>query len=105
MVDVFDEKDVIVVLAEMPGVGRTDIEVEVKGDVLSIATSESAPRKYAAEVLLPAHVQPDGMKVALKNGVWSCGSIRRRQRRESEPLRLGSGTRRRGSEAARKKLS
>jgi HSP20 family protein len=69
MVDVFDEKDDIVVLTEMPGVSRADIEVEVKEDVLSIQTSADAPRKYAAEVLLPAAVQADTMKDTFKNGI------------------------------------
>ena len=69
MVDVFDEKGAVVVLAEMPGVGRADIEIEVKDDILSIQTSATAPRKYAAEVLLPAPVEPDSMKTTFKNGV------------------------------------
>jgi len=69
MVDVFDEGDAILVVAEMPGVSIKDIVIDVKGDVLSISTIETAPRKYAKEVLLPAGVSVASQRSTLKNGV------------------------------------
>jgi HSP20 family protein len=69
MVDIFDEGDSILVVAEMPGVSIKDILIDVKGDVLSISTAETAPRKYAKEVLLPAAVSVATQKSTLKNGV------------------------------------
>jgi HSP20 family protein len=94
MVDVFDEEDVIIVLAEMPGVGRADVEIEINGDVLSIATAAGAPRKYAAEVLLPAPVQSDGMKMALKNGVLELRltkAPKAKGKRDATPRKRGRG--------------
>ena len=69
MVDVFDEGDSILVVAEMPGVSIKDILIDVKGDVLSISTTQTAPRKYAKEVLLPAAVNVATQKSTFKNGV------------------------------------
>src|SRR3990172_1971305 len=43
MVDVFDEGDAVLVVAEMPGVSIRDVVIDVKGDVLSISTAETAP--------------------------------------------------------------
>jgi HSP20 family protein len=69
MVDIFDEGDSVLVVAEMPGVSIKDIVIDVKGDVLSISTTETAPRKYAKEVLLPATVSVASQKTTFKNGV------------------------------------
>jgi HSP20 family protein len=69
MVDVFDEGDSILVVAEMPGVSIKDILIDVKGDILSISTAETAPRKYAKELLLPAAVNVATQRSTFKNGV------------------------------------
>ncbi len=69
MVDVFDEGDSILVVAEMPGIGIKDIVIDVKGDVLSISTMSTAARKYAKEVLLPAAVSVATQRSTFKNGV------------------------------------
>lgn len=69
IVDVFDEGDSILVVAEMPGVSINDIQIDVKGDVLSISTARTARRKYAKEVLLPAAVNVATQRSTFKNGV------------------------------------
>ncbi len=97
MVDVFDEKDAIIVLSEMPGVGRADIEVEVKEDVLSIVTSAAAPRRYAAEVLLPAPVEPDSMSITFKNGVLELRFMKKAPRRR----KAGTAAKKKGQGRAR----
>jgi len=68
MVDVFDEKDHILVIAELPGVSESEIKIEVAGDILNLAASDRN-RKYAREVLLPGKVKPDSVKTAYKNGI------------------------------------
>ncbi len=69
MVDVFDEGDSVLVVAEMPGVSIKDIVIDVKGNALCISTTKTAPRKYAVEVLLPAAVSVASQKTTFKNGV------------------------------------
>ena len=68
MVDIFDEEDRILVIAELPGVSESEIKVEVTGDILNLAASDR-DRKYAKEILLPSKVNPDSVKTAYKNGI------------------------------------
>jgi HSP20 family protein len=68
MVDVFDEKDRILVIAELPGVSESEIKIEVAGDILNLTASDR-DRKYAREVLLPGRVKPDSVKTSYKNGI------------------------------------
>jgi len=66
--DVFNEKDEVVVMAEMPGVSEDVISVELKGDILEIH-AVTKDRKYRKEVLLPAKVKYDTLTKAYKNGI------------------------------------
>ena len=68
MVDVFEEEDHLLVLAELPGVGKDDIKVDVKDDVLTV-TAERGDKKYRKEVLLPCCVPKSKMQVTCNNGV------------------------------------
>ena len=67
LIDVFDEGETVVVVAELPGVAEEEITVEVKDDVLTLETR--GERKYAKEVLLPSSVDAATIKKAHKNGV------------------------------------
>jgi HSP20 family protein len=68
IVDVFDEKDHILVIVELPGVSKDNIKVEVSGDILNITTSGKT-RQYAKEILLPYKVKSETLKTAYKNGI------------------------------------
>jgi HSP20 family protein len=68
MVDVFEEEDHLLVLAEMPGIGKEDVQVEVKDDVLTIA-AERGEKKYRKEVLLPYCTSKEKIQVSCNNGV------------------------------------
>jgi HSP20 family protein len=68
IVDVFDEKDHILVIAELPGVSEKEIKIEVAGDILNL-TAADKDRKYAREVLLPAKVKKESMKTSYNNGI------------------------------------
>ena len=48
MVDVFDEKEHIGIIEEMPGVEKDDIHIDVKDDTLRL-TAEGSERKYKKE--------------------------------------------------------
>jgi HSP20 family protein len=68
IVDVFDEKDHILVIAELPGVTESEIKVEVAGDILNLAASDK-DRKYAREILLPGKVKSESIKTSYNNGI------------------------------------
>lgn len=68
MVDIFDERAHILVIAELPGVSEEEIKIEVAGDILNLSASGKV-RKYAKEILLPSKVKASPVKTSFKNGV------------------------------------
>ena len=68
MVDVFDEEKYLLVLAELPGTSKEDVQIELEDDVLTIA-AERGDKKYRKEVLLPRSVSKEKMQVNCNNGV------------------------------------
>ena len=68
MVDVFDEADHVLVVAEMPGIGEEDVQVELKDDILTIS-AERGDQKYRKEVLLPAAFPAESMSRTCRNGI------------------------------------
>jgi len=66
--DVFDEKEEIKVYAEMPGVSKEDIKLDLKEDILDIS-AHSGDRKYHKEVLLPAKLKTENMTSSYTNGM------------------------------------
>ena len=68
IVDVFDEKDHILVVAELPGIGESDVKTEIKDDILNIS-AQRGERKYKKEVLLPCKVETEPISSVYKNGI------------------------------------
>jgi HSP20 family protein len=68
MVDVFEEPSHLLVVAEMPGVGQSDVELDVHDDILTIA-AHGKHKKYRKEVLLPHPFQPTQMTHSCRNGI------------------------------------
>jgi len=68
LVDVFEEEDCVLVVAEMPGASDADCQVELKDDILMISAA-GGDKKYRKEVLLPASFTPDKMTHTCRNGV------------------------------------
>ena len=82
LVDVFDEGDVILVIAELPGVEEDDIHPEVEDDILSLSTT--GDREYAKEILLPSLVDPVMMEANYRNGVLQVRLSKHRARSRQE---------------------
>lgn len=83
-VDVYDEKDQVVVKAELPGLGKDDIEVNLTDSVLTIkgekkreeevkkANYYRSEREYGffqRSIDLPSEVKSDEVKASFKDGV------------------------------------
>lgn len=68
LVDVFDEGEELLVVAELPGVREDEIEVSVKGETASISAGKKE-RRYAKEVALPAPAVSGSVKTSYKNGI------------------------------------
>jgi HSP20 family protein len=67
LVDVINENEQVRVIAELPGVEKSDIKTTVADDTLTIRVD--SPRKYYKEVQLPASVDQDSPKASYTNGV------------------------------------
>ena len=68
VVDVFEEEDHILVVAEMPGVSVEDVQITVEDDLLTISAGRG-DKKYRKEVLLPANSTREKTQVTCNNGV------------------------------------
>jgi HSP20 family protein len=68
LVDLFDEQDCVLVVAEMPGIAPEDVKLELDDDLLTIA-AERGDKKYRREVLLPATFTAERMSSKCHNGV------------------------------------
>lgn len=68
LADVFDEKDHVLIIIELPGVEGKQIHTEVKGDIL-VLSAAGRGRKYAREVVLPEGVDASTMTSKYRNGV------------------------------------
>jgi len=68
LVDVMDEKDELVIFAEVPGVEKEDINLNLTEETL-IINVDTEKRKYYKEVELPTAVDPKSTKASYKNGV------------------------------------
>jgi len=82
--DVYEDKDAVVVKAELPGMTKKDIDVSISGDVLTLRGEKKKEEEVSEEdyyycersygsfsrsVRLPAEVQADKAKASFKNGV------------------------------------
>ena len=68
LVDLFDEKDHVLVIIELPGIEKEHINTEIKGDILTLS-ADDGDRKYYKEVVLPKNVDAGTLKSKYKNGV------------------------------------
>lgn len=68
IVDVFEEKDFVRVIAELAGVSKEDVKIKINQDILNLS-AEREQRKYSKEILLPFSVKPDPVEFSFKNGI------------------------------------
>jgi HSP20 family protein len=68
LVDVFDGDKTVQVVAEMPGIEKEDVELDVEGRQLEIRAAHGE-RKYHEFVDLPCDVDVDSARASYKNGV------------------------------------
>lgn len=68
MVDVFEEEDHVLIVAEMPGISVEDVQIAVEDDLLTV-TAGHGDKKYRKEILLSASFAREKMQVTCNNGV------------------------------------
>ncbi|MHA1770746.1 MAG: archaeal heat shock protein Hsp20 [Candidatus Thorarchaeota archaeon] len=68
LVDVIEENDEIIVVAELPGVEHDQVKVKVKGKTLTIDVT-NPERPYHKSIELPTKVKKEQATSAMRNGV------------------------------------
>ena len=68
LTDIFDEKDEIVVIAEMPGIEYNDITIDLNEDILEFS-AVNKNRKYRKELLLSVKVSEQNLSHKFTNGI------------------------------------
>ncbi len=66
--DIFDEKNEVMVIAEMPGIEEDDIKIDLKEDILEIS-AKNKTRSYKKELLLPVKLSKEGLRHKFTNGI------------------------------------
>jgi HSP20 family protein len=87
LVDVINEAEQVRVLAELPGVEKSDIKTTIGEDTLTIKV-ETASRKYYKEVPLPAGVDPESSKASYNNGVLEIVLRKQKPRPKGREIRI-----------------
>ena len=68
LVDVIEEDKAVVIVAELPGVEKDDINLHTTENHLTVSV-DTPNRKYHKELMLPARVDPKSAYASYKNGV------------------------------------
>ena len=68
LIDVIDEEDQIIVLAELPGVDKEEIQLYVDEHMLTIKV-DTPERRYHKELGLPGEIDASSSKSTYRNGV------------------------------------
>ncbi len=87
LVDVAEEDDEVVVVAELPGVEKEDIELNATERELVISV-DTEKRKYYKRLELPAEVDPKSAKASYRNGILEVRLKKARPERRGERIKI-----------------
>lgn len=87
LVDAIAQNDVVKVVAELPGVEKSDITLECDGHTLTLKV-DTDKRRYFKQLELPAEVDPDTSKASYKNGVLELVLTRKAKSAKAKPIRI-----------------
>ncbi len=68
LVDIFEEDDHTLIVAEMPGVGADDISFALAGDILAIS-GKKGDKRYGKEIKLSKEYSKEQMQHSCNNGI------------------------------------
>lgn len=68
LIDIFEEKDYITVLAELPGADEKDVNIKTDENTITIA-AENATKKYLKTVRLPMCIKKGTTKFTYRNNI------------------------------------
>lgn len=68
LVDIFDEDDRLLIVAEMPGVEPEDLKVDLSGTTLTLSAGRGQ-HKYRKSIDVPEGMKRDQISVTCRNGI------------------------------------
>ncbi len=68
LVDIFEEEDHTLIVAEMPGISASDVKLSIHDDVLTIR-AQRGDKRYLKEALLPKAYLIENIKISCNNGM------------------------------------
>jgi len=87
LVDVFSANNEVKVVAELPGVEKSDIKLTATETTLTISV-DTKDRKFHKELELPAEVDPKTAKSTYKNGVLEVTLTKVKKKPKGEPIKI-----------------
>ena len=75
LVDVHEEEDHVLILAEIPGVSKKDVKLDLAGDRLTIS-ARRGEKRYHKEVALPSRFAAEKMQWDCANGILKIQLLR-----------------------------
>jgi HSP20 family protein len=87
LVDVIDGDDGIAVIAELPGVEKKDIDLEIDGESL-IISANTPNKKYYKEVRLPGEVKDDASNASYNNGILEVRLKRASKKKKGKKIEI-----------------
>ncbi len=68
LIDIFEEKGHVLIVAELPGISTEDVKIDVQDDVLTVIAARGE-KKYRKEVLLPRSFPSEKITFSCHNGM------------------------------------
>jgi len=87
LVDTIVNEETVKVVAELPGVERSEINLQGTENSLTISVNTPS-RKYHKELELPAEVDPDTSRASYKNGVLEVVLSRTKPKRKGREIKI-----------------
>ena len=87
LVDVIETDDEVTVIAELPGIEKKDVHLDVSEEDLSIKV-DTPQRKYHKELPLPCEVKADTAKANYNNGVLEVKIKRKEKKKEKKGVKV-----------------
>ena len=87
LIDVQDSDNKITVIAEIPGVAKEDVDLEIIADSIIIRV-ENPERKYYKEVKLPSEIDQDSGDAKFNNGVLSISLSKLKPNKTGKKLKV-----------------
>lgn len=87
LVDVIEGDEKVSVTAEVPGVSKNDIDLEITENELIIKV-DTKDRKYYKEVELPCEVDPNSAKATYQNGVLDVELKKAKPKKKGKKIKI-----------------